>query len=395
VALHHVFESTVDARGDAAAVIDGDTTISYRALDALANRVARALRARGVERGATVALTMPRSIDAYAAMLGILKAGAAYVPVDPAYPLDRIRFLLSNSGARAMVTTADLARSMPQFDRVVLRMDADRRVIDAESAAPLPNTSVRVGGDDLCCIIYTSGSAGRPNGVMIEHRNVCHLVRAEADLFFIRPEDRVYQGSSLSFDASVEEIWLAFHAGATLVAPAPELSREDPNLRATLAACGVTVLSCAPALLDSMTGDIPTLRLILLCGGSCPPPLVDRWARHGRRIVNTYGFPETTAIATWAELRRGSPVTLGRALYGCRVFLLDDQRAKVAHGDVGEICIGGAGLARGYLNLPRETDERFVTLRAGASGSLRPRVFRTGEFGRFNAKGELELRARS
>lgn len=391
-ALHELFEHAADAHAGSTAVLAGAATVTYRALDALANRVARALRARGIERGSIVALMLPRSIDAYAAMLGILKAGAAYVPVDPAHPADRVRFLLSNSGARAIVTSAKVARGLPQFDGVMLRMDADRRVVDAESPARLTNAAVRVDADDLCCVMYPDAATARPRGVMVEHRNVCHLARAEADLFFVRPDDRVWQGFPLASEASIKQIWLALLAGATLVA-APEPSRSTADAAKSLAAGGVTVLACDPSLLDAMAGDVPSLRLIILGGGDCPPRLVDRWARPGRRIVNTYGHAETTGLATWAELRRGAPVTIGRPLPGCRVFLLDSRGTLVPHGAVGEICISGAGVARGYLNLPRETEERFVSLPVGESGALRPRVYRTGELGRLNAKGELELRA--
>jgi amino acid adenylation domain-containing protein len=393
-ALHGMFESTADANPDSTAVIFGSAQISYRELDALSNRVARALRARGVDRGAIVALMVPRSIDAYAAMLGILKAGAAYVPVDTGYPPERIAFMLGNSGARALVTTSAVARTLPAFDGVVLRMDADRRVIDAEPPERLTRDEVRVSQDDLCYIIYTSGSTGRPKGVMVEHSSVCHLVCAEADLFFIRREDRVYQGFSLSFDASIEEIWLAFNAGAALVAATPEMSRAGPDLSAMLTARGVSVLSCAPTLLETLAADIPTLRLLILGVESCPAHLVDRWARPGRRIVNTYGPTEATVIATWSELRRGSPVTIGYPVGGYHIHLLDEKLAPVVHGEVGEICIAGMGVARGYLKLPRETEQRFVVLGVGARGRLPVRIYRTGDVGRLNAKGELEFHGR-
>src|SRR5262249_396609 len=150
----------------------------------------------------------------------------------------------------------------------------------------------------LCYVIYTSGATGRPKGVMVAHCSAVHLVRSEGLLFGVRPEDRVYQGSPLAFDASIEEIWLAFHAGATLVAPTPEAARSGPALARWLARRGVSVLSCSPTLLAMLAEDVPTLRLLILGGESCPAPLVGRWARSGRRIVNTYGPTEATVVAT-------------------------------------------------------------------------------------------------
>src|SRR5262249_18381391 len=161
-------------------------------------------------------------------------------------------------------------------------------------------------------------------GVMIEHRNALHLVQAEGHIYAARSADRVYQGASLAFDLSVEEVWLAFHAGATLVAAAPELERADPDLSRLLTESGVTVLSSVPTLLSMLAEDAPTLRLLIFGGEPCPEWLVARWARPGRRLVNTYGPTETTVIATYAELLPGKPGTIGRAVPGYPVYLLYD-----------------------------------------------------------------------
>src|SRR5207245_7093460 len=209
--------------------------------------------------------------------------------------------------------------------------------------------AVGVGPRDLCYVVDTPGSTGRPKGVMIEHRSACHLVRAEGRLFEVRPEDRVYQGASLSFDLSVEEIWLALHAGATLVAATPEMARSGPDLSRLLAASGVTVLSCVPSLLSMLAEDVPTLRLLILGGETCPDSLVTRWARPGRRVVNTYGPTETTVTATYADLSPGRPATIGCAVPGYRVHLLDDGLRPVKPGEGGVVCFGGEGGAGGYV----------------------------------------------
>ncbi len=229
-ALHEIFEAQADARPDAVAVVVGGERTTYGALESRANRLARQLRARGVRRGSLVAMLLPRTADAYATLLGILKAGAAYVPLDLEYPADRVAFILADSRADALVTTASLAARHGAFGGPVLRVDADHEAIEAESPARLTRDVITVGSRDLCYVIYTSGSTGRPKGVMIEHRSACHLVFTEGRIFRVRPEDRVYQGFPLSFDASVEEIWLAFHAGATLVAATPAMTRAGPDL---------------------------------------------------------------------------------------------------------------------------------------------------------------------
>ncbi len=385
--LHTIFETRADLRPQAVAVVFGREQTTYSDLEVRANRLARHLRRRGVGRGSVVAILLPRSVDAYAAILGILKTGAAYVPIDPECPVDRVAYILADSGAGALVTTADLARRHA-FGGAVVCVDAD--AIAAESPARLPREEAAVGSHDLCYVIYTSGSEGRPKGVMIEHRNAWRLVRAEGRLFAVRPEDRVYQGASLCFDLSVEEVWLAFHAGATLVAATPEMARAGPDLSRLLTAGGVTVLSCVPTLLAMLEEDVPTLRLLILGGEVCPDRLVARWARPGRRIVNTYGPTETTVIATYAELSPGKPVTIGRAVPGYRVHLLDDSLLPVPRGDAGEICIGGCGVARGYVGLAEQTRARFVPDPFGTEG----RIYRTGDLARCDPEGNLQFLGR-
>lgn len=390
--LHEIFETQADARPTAVAVMSGRDKTTYAELERRANRLGSYLRRSGVRRGSVVGILLPRSTDAYVALLGILKAGAAYVPIDPEYPGDRIAYILEDSGAHALVTAAGLLGRCNGFGGAVVLIDADRAAIDAESPARLTRAASGVEPEDLCYVIYTSGSTGRPKGVMIEHRNVWHLVHAEAAVFAVHPQDRVAQIASLAFDLSVEEVWLAWCAGAALVA-SPEMGSAGPDLSRFLVESGVTVLSCVPTFLSMLSDDVPLLRLLILGGEACSDRLVARWARVGRRIVNTYGPTETTVIATYTDVSPHRGVTIGRTLPGYRVYLLDGA-CPVPRGEVGEICIGGTGVGRGYVGLPRETSARFVPDPFAPAGDANARMYRTGDLGRIDADGNLEFLGR-
>src|SRR5262245_50590476 len=224
--LHTIFEEAADERPGAIALVLGREQLTYTDLERRANRIARRLRRRGVGHGSVVAMLLPRSTDAYAALLGILKAGAGCVPIDPEDPQARVAFVLDDSHATALVTTAEPGDPHARFDASRLRLDADRDEIDAEAGARLAPSALDAGAEKLCLVLYARASVGRPRRVMAEHRTLCNLVRARGRIFQLRREDRVYQGSSLACGASIEEVWLAFQAGATLVAPTPETARS-------------------------------------------------------------------------------------------------------------------------------------------------------------------------
>ena len=389
--LHDLFEASVDRAPDALAVVRGGERLSYRDLEERANRLANALRARGVGREDRVAIFLPRSERVYEAMLGVLKAGAAYVPLDPSTPAARVAFILEDSGAKALITSGGLADGL-SFP-ATLRLDRDAEELARASSARVTRAETKTGPESLAYVIYTSGTTGKPKGVMIEHRNATNLVRAEALLYGITAEDRVFQFASPAFDASIEEIWGAFFAGAALIAGTPETIRAGPDFSRALAADGVTVLSCVPTFLMMIEQDIPSLRLLILGGEACPADLAVRWHRPGRSILNTYGPTEATVVATAGALEPGRPVTIGRPIANYRVFLLDESGEAVPPGEKGELCISGAGIARGYLNRSELTREKFTVNDRLTGAPLR--LYRTADLARFMPDGAIEYLGRA
>ena len=384
--LHEIFEEQTDRTPANIAVIDGARQVTYGELDERANRLAHLLGARGIGRGSLVGILIGRSIAAYVSILACLKAGAAYVPLDPGYPAERVGFILGDCGASLLLTTVPAV----EFSGDVIRIDEIGGELARQPAARLDSGATP---RDLCYVIYTSGSTGKPKGVEIEHESAAHLVRAEQWLFGVRPEDRVYQGFSLAFDASVEELWLAWAAGAALVVATPEMAHAGPALSGLLARASVTVVSCVPTLLAMLEGDIPSMRLLIVGGEACPDDLVRRWCRSGRRMVNTYGPTEATVIATFAECHPDRPVTIGRPLPNYSAHILDAELQPVSEGEIGELYLGGVGLARGYVGRADLTSERFI--RNPFDGDTSVRLYKTGDLARFNADGEIEFHGRS
>jgi non-ribosomal peptide synthetase-like protein len=381
--LSALFEATARAFPDRPALRHGARTWTYAALEAEASRLAHLVRSQAA--GRCVGLWMPRSGEALVALLAILKAGSAYVPLDPEFPSDRVEGILTDAEAPLLLSHSALSGRLHPGPWLVLNTDG----LDRLPEAARPGRGAAPG--DVAYVIYTSGSTGRPKGVPIAHRAACNLVRTEARLFETRPEDRVYQGFSLAFDASVEEIWLAWGAGGCLVVAGSETVRSGPSLPDFLAAEQITILSTVPTLLATLEGDLPGLRLLILGGEACPSDLALRWS-HGRRLVNTYGPTEATVVATSAELRPGDPVTIGRPLPNTRAYVLDEALRLLPVGCPGELCLAGPGLAEGYLRRPELTAQRFVPSPFGETPYHR--LYRTGDLVRWDARGRLEFLGR-
>ncbi|MBS0204863.1 MAG: amino acid adenylation domain-containing protein [Planctomycetes bacterium] len=391
--LHHLFERQVDLTPLRPAVNCGTETLTYLELDQAANRLAHLLRELEVGPETCIGFWLPRSLQVYVTLLGILKSGGAYVPLDAEYPAERVGYILQDCGIQIVITTRDYADKLIGFPgRVILIVEDWPQIASRPVTRVLPSDVQRPGS--LCYVIYTSGSTGKPKGVQLEHRNVVHLVRTEAARFCIQPDDRVYQGFSIAFDASVEELWLAWCAGATLVAATPDMVHAGPDLPRLLTAAGVTVLSCVPTLLAMMEGDLETVRILIVGGEACSSDLVTRWCRPGRRMFNTYGPTEATVIATWTECDPARPVTIGEPLPGYTACVMDDQGRILEAGATGELLLGGAGLARGYVGRDDLNRERFIEVRLAGNDGPPTRLYRTGDLARWTEDRQLEFLGR-
>jgi non-ribosomal peptide synthetase-like protein len=393
--LHQLFEAQVDLHPDQIAVECGPLQMTYRELDQAANQLAHHLFLLGVKPESCVAFWLPRSTHVYVALLGILKVGGAYVPLDAEYPADRVNYILGDSGSRIVIATSEYAERLAGFGGTIILIDRDWPVIAGQAITRLAPGDCPADPRNLCYVIYTSGSTGKPKGVQIEHRNAVHLARTEAARFVIRPEDRVYQGFSIAFDASVEELWLAWCAGATLVGATAEMVHAGPDLPRLLTGLRITVLSCVPTLLAMMEGDLPTVRILIVGGEACSKDLVTRWCEPGRRMFNTYGPTEATVIATWTECDPSRPVTIGEPLPGYTAFVMDAANRPLPPGETGELYLGGAGLARGYVGRDDLTRERFLVTRVSETDTGEQRLYRTGDLARWTIDGQLEFLGRA
>ncbi|HEU5173153.1 MAG TPA: amino acid adenylation domain-containing protein [Gemmatimonadaceae bacterium] len=396
--LHAFFERAVTRWPDAVAVDvppgrgrPHRRRVTYAELDRLAEHVASALQPY-VRGECIVAIVLPRDGEAlYAAQLGVLKVGAAHTCIDPAYPDERIAALLADCGAVAVLTdTAGRERVhapgvAPVIDLGTLSETHVRPALERSPPAWLAPSS-------LAYVIYTSGTTGMPKGTLIEHRSIANLVASDLVEFGLGPGDRVAQNSSAVYDSSVEETWLALASGATLVVMDDDAVRLGPDLPGWLRREKITVFCPTPTMLRAAGcrdpgAELPALRLVYVGGEAMPRDLADRWAR-GRRLENGYGPTECAVTALRTRLAPGTEVSIGVPIPGNAAWVLDEQLNDVPDGEIGELCIGGAGIARGYHDRPELTAERFP---------LHPRlgrIYRTGDRAHRGADGAFHYHGR-
>ena len=412
--LHEQFEERVRENPERIALSFAGEEMSYGELNARANQVARLLRRRGIDKESRVGLCLERSLELVIGVLGILKAGAAYVPVDPRYPRERREFMLREVQAEVLLTdsrslwTAELrpANGLAGEPEIIC-LDREEAALAEEERS---NLKLAVSAEQLAYVIYTSGSTGEPKGVGIAHGNVSQLLAGTAAEFQFSAADVWTLFHSIAFDFSVWELWGALANGGRLVIVPYEVSRSAEQFHELLEQAGVSVLNQTPTAfgqlmeVDREKGEtsLASLRVVIFGGEALALGSLREWVeRHGDeqpQLVNMYGITETTVHVTYRRVRavdveEGSRSLLGRGIRGWEVYVLDEERELVPVGVAGEIYVGGAGLARGYLNRAELTAERFVphpfSEEAGA------RLYRSGDVARWRASGELEYVGRA
>jgi len=390
--LADILEATAARVPDHVALIFADEQLSYRDLNTRSDQVASHLIGTGVRPGDIVGLCLPRGIGLLVMQAGIAKAGAAWLPFDAETPVERMAVCLEDAGAIGMVSCTAFAPDLAAIGVGVWTAEA--------LLAPSPKLLRREGAlpTHPAYVIYTSGSTGKPKGIVVTQGSICHFLRSENTMLCIRETDRVYQGFSVAFDMSFEEIWISYLAGATLWIAPKDVATDPEALPLALIENQVTVLHAVPTLLALFTRDVPTLRLINLGGEMCPQSLVDRWTRADRQIFNTYGPTEATVSASLALLQANEPVTIGRPLpnYGLFVIAPDVENGLtlLPPGEVGELCITGPGVAAGYLGRPDLTTEKFLP-NPWRNHAHDERLYRTGDLACIDADGRVQCLGRT
>ncbi|HZI16901.1 MAG TPA: amino acid adenylation domain-containing protein, partial [Myxococcus sp.] len=388
--IHQLFEAQARRTPDALALVFEDASLTYAELDARANQLAHYLRHRYVKPEVRVALCLERSLDLVVGMLGILKAGGAFVPLDPSSPAERLDYMLTDSGAPILLTQESLADVLPTQGRLTVRIDLESDSIERmPERAPEP----QVLAEHLAYVIYTSGSTGLPKGTLLQHRGLCNTALAAGKAHSYGPGSRVLQFAAASFDASVCEVFGTLLAGATLVLTPRERLLPDEPLRSLLKQQRITAATLTPSVLALLVNeDLPELRTLISAGEALPVEVARRWSE-GHSLLNAYGPTEVTVCATITptSVEAARPM-IGRPWDNVQVYVLDGALQPVPVGVPGELYVGGVGLARGYQGQPALTAERFIPHPFSTGPGAR--LYRTGDRVRYRADGQLEFLGR-
>ncbi len=404
--LHEFVEAMASNKPHEIAVVHAAQQLSYGELNARANQVAHYLRKQGVGRNVRVGICLQRSLDFAVAILGVLKAGGACVPLDPKYPSERLSLMLGDVVAPVVLTERGLMQAAVPAGTEVLYVSEERQRIAAESRE---NPGGGASASDIAYVIYTSGSTGRPRGVLLPHLGLVNYALAAAEMFELGPGDRMLQFCSISFDAALEEIFATWAAGATLVFREDDVSLEPGEMLSWVAQRKITVMDLPTAYwhewvyaMPGLSQKVPpALRLVILGGEKASPQAYATWhkfAGNRVRVVNTYGPAEASIVATTYEpkLQPGdnppAVLPIGRPVANARVYLLDPYLNPVPVGVPGELHIGGLGVAQGYLNLPELTEEKFIA--DIFSDDTSARLYKTGDLARYLPSGDIEFLGR-
>ena len=376
--VHTLFEEQVERTPEATALVFGGDTLTYRELNARSNQLARHLRSAGVGPDVLVAVALERSAEMVVAVLAVLKAGGAYIPLDPSYPKEHLDRMLAQAKPSALVTRSGVGSARPPAGCATLQLDALAATLAGESTANLQHAT---SGESLAYVIYTSGSTGTPKGIGIPHVAVGRLVQ-DTDYVALGPSDRIAQASTMAFDAATFEIWGALLNGAALVGVPRDTLLSPPELASFLREQKITTLFLTTALFNQVALASPSafspLSTLLFGGERVDPARVRDVLQAGgpRRLLHVYGPTETTTFATWHRVDEvtGETVPIGKPIATTTSYVLNDEMRTVPAGVPGELFVGGPGLARGYLNDAAMTAERFVPNPFGEG-----RLYRTGD----------------
>ena len=389
--IHQLFEEQVVKIPDAIAVIDGEKSLTYEQLNQKANQLAYYLQNLGVKTEDLVGICIERSVLMIIGLLGILKAGAAYIPLDPNYPSERLAYMLEDSAVSVLLTQENLVDTLPNYLGTIFCLDQDGKILDHH---PQDNLLHPMTSENLAYVIYTSGSTGKPKGVLIQHQSLLNLVSWHQNAFDITTIDRVTQLAGIAFDASVWEIWPYLTAGACLAIVPPDLLTSPKQLQEWLIAKKITVSFLPTPLAETLipldwSPNCP-LRLMLTGGDKLndfPPTSIPF------TLVNNYGPTENTVVTTSVKItpdlltEKAPPI--GRPISNTQVYILDQYQQPVPIGIPGELYIGGSGLAKGYLNRPELTDSKFIA--NPFSQKLSDRLYKTGDLVRYGNDGQIEF----
>jgi amino acid adenylation domain-containing protein len=369
---------------DRVAAVFEDQSLTYRTLNARVNRLARHLLALAVITDTRVGICLNRSLDLIVSVLGVMKAGAAYVPLDPTYPSDRLAFMFDDAHIEVMLSQSDLVERFPRRNCEIVCLDQCPKLDQASEEDPASTPSP----GDLAYVIYTSGSTGRPKGVMVEHKGLGYMMESQTHSFALSPESHILQFASLSFDASIFEIAMWLRVGGTIHVATQSVLVPGPEFIALMERRAITNVTLPPSVLSVLPDSgLPALRTIVVAGEACPTDIVERWAS-GRRLFNAYGPTESTVWATYSECAAaGGRPDIGHPISNCQVYLLDEYFQPQTFGVAGELFIGGVGVARGYNGKPALTALTFVPDPFGELPGCR--LYRSGDIAYYKREGNI------
>jgi amino acid adenylation domain-containing protein len=390
--IHHLIGNWVAVQPAAPALVFDDQIISYAEMSQRANQLAHSLQAMGAAPDTIVALCLDRSPQMVIGLLAILTAGAAYLPLDPAYPPDRLAFMIDDAQAPILVTDHDHRPLLPAFRGHTIALDRDGPAIAHQPTHPPASP---VSAANLAYVIYTSGSTGKPKGALLQHRGLVNLAAWQQRAFHITPDSRILQFSPLSFDASVWEIVMALANGATLVLARRETLADGLSLLHLLRSARISHVTLPPSVLSVLPQEhLPDLTTIIAAGEACPRRLVQLWG-HNRQFVNAYGPTETTVCAAMAVCSPDDPTAppIGRPIANTRLYVLDAHLQPTPIGVPGQLCVAGVSLARGYHNRPDLTADRFIPDPFCTTPGAR--LYKTGDIVRYRPDGQLDFLGRA